>query len=154
MISNSWIEVDPVLQRVRILENDQPVWEAAVSTSQFGLGEVSGSQCTPRGEFRIAEKIGADAPFGAIFKSRVWTGAVWSSSDPLTEEDLILTRILWLEGVEPSNANTRERYIYFHGTNREDRIGTVASHGCIRLRNTEMIDLFERAEIGMRVVIR
>jgi len=122
-----------------------------ISTSRFGLGTEEGSFRTPTGRFRICGKIGAGAPLWSIFKSRIPTGEIASLGG---EEDLILTRILWLEGLDSENANTRSRYIYFHGTNREDLIGTPASHGCIRLRNAEMADLFERVEVGLPVEIR
>jgi len=124
-------------------------WE--VSTSRFGLGTEEGSFRTPIGRFRICEKIGDSATLWSIFKSRVPTGDLAS---PGGEEDLVLTRILWLEGLDPENANTRGRYIYFHGTNREDLIGSPASHGCIRLRNAEMVELFDLVEMGLPVEIR
>ena len=125
-----------------------------VSTSRFGLGSEEGSFRTPTGRFRICEKIGDGAPSGMIFKSRIPTGQLARIGADAGDEDLVLTRILWLEGLDPENANTRDRYIYFHGTNREDLIGTPSSHGCIRLRNAEMIDLFDRVTTGTRVEIR
>ncbi len=76
-----------------------------------------------------------------IFKSRLPIGEIAPHGG---DEDLVLTRILWLEGLDPENANTHERYIYIHGTNQEDLVGTPASHGCIRLRNRDVIDLFDR----------
>ena len=139
-------------QSVTVFDGMQSVWSAPVSTSKFGLGEESGSHCTPRGLHRVCEKIGAGAAWGTVFKSRLLTGQIWTP-DQITEEDLILTRILWLDGVEPHNSNSRERYIYFHGTNQEDRIGTPASIGCIRLRNDDIIRLFDYAEVGTEVVI-
>jgi lipoprotein-anchoring transpeptidase ErfK/SrfK len=125
-----------------------------VSTSRFGLGSKEGSFRTPTGRFRICEKIGDGAPSGMIFKSRIPTGQLARIGADGGDEDLVLTRILWLEGLDPENANTRDRYIYFHGTNREDLIGTPSSHGCIRLRNAEMIDLYDRVATGTRVEIR
>jgi lipoprotein-anchoring transpeptidase ErfK/SrfK len=122
-----------------------------VSTSRFGLGFKEGSFRTPTGRFRIAEKIGDGAPEGMIFRSRIATGKV---ADQGGEEDLVLTRILWLEGLDPQNVNTRQRYIYIHGTNQEHLIGTPASHGCIRLRNNDMIDLFDRVNEGTHVEIK
>jgi lipoprotein-anchoring transpeptidase ErfK/SrfK len=122
-----------------------------VSTSRFGLGFEEGSFRTPTGRFRIAEKIGEGAPAGMIFQSRIATGKV---ADQGGEEDLVLTRILWLEGLDPQNANTRQRYIYIHGTNQEHLIGTPASHGCIRLRNNDMIELFDRVREGTHVEIK
>jgi lipoprotein-anchoring transpeptidase ErfK/SrfK len=85
-----------------------------------------------------------------VFKGRIPTGKI---AAPGGEEDLILTRILWLEGLDLENRNSRERYIYIHGTNQEDLIGTPASHGCIRLKNQEMIDLHDRVTIGTKVHI-
>jgi L,D-transpeptidase YbiS len=122
-----------------------------VSTSRFGLGSEEGSMKTPTGRFRIAEKIGAGMPLGTVFKSR---RPVKASRKALSDEDLILTRILWLEGLDPGNANTRDRFIYIHGTNHEDRIGEPVSHGCIRMRGADLVELFERVEIGTPVVIR
>ena len=121
-----------------------------VSTSRFGLGSEPGSFRTPLGRFRIAEKIGHDAPLGTIFKSRVSTG---ENGLYALDEDLVLTRILWLEGLDPPNANTRDRYIYFHGTNHESRIGQPASHGCIRLRNADMAELFSLVKVGTELRI-
>ena len=122
-----------------------------ISTSRFGLGSEPGSYRTPLGRFRVAEKIGRDAPLGAVFKSRILTGEVGLHSP---DEDLVLTRIFWLEGLEPHNVNTRARYIYFHGTNHESRVGKPASHGCIRLRNADMAELFSLVETGAEVFIR
>ena len=121
-----------------------------VSTSKFGLGFEEGSFRTPTGRFRIVDKIGAGAPSGMIFKSRLPIGEIAPQGG---DEDLVLTRILWLEGLDPENANTHERYIYIHGTNQEHLVGTPASHGCIRLRNDDMIDLFDRIPAGTSVEI-
>ena len=121
-----------------------------VSTSRFGLGFEPGSFKTPTGRFMVAEKIGTDVPLWAEFKSRQPTGHI---AAPGGEHDGILTRILWISGLEEQNANTRDRYIYFHGTNREDLIGTPASHGCIRLRNADIAELFDLVPEGVRVVI-
>ena len=122
-----------------------------VSTSRFGLGCEEGSFRTPTGNFRIAEKIGAGEPPWTVYKSRVPTG---ERATPGGSDDLVLTRILWLEGQDPENCNTRERYIYLHGTNQEELIGTPASHGCVRLSNEAIIDLFERVAVGTPVEIR
>jgi lipoprotein-anchoring transpeptidase ErfK/SrfK len=121
-----------------------------VSTSRFGVGFEPGSFKTPTGRFAVQEKIGAGAPLWAEFKSRQPTGVL---AAPGGEHDGILTRILWLSGLDEENANTHDRYIYFHGTNREDLIGTPASHGCIRLRNADIAELFDLVPEGTRVVI-
>jgi len=121
-----------------------------VSTSQFGLGCEPGSNRTPLGRFRIGEKIGDGAAPGEIFKSRQPTGQCGTETDP---EDRVQTRILWLEGLDPENANTRERYIYIHGTNAESQLGVPASHGCIRMSNLDVIDLYDQVETGTPVLI-
>lgn len=140
-------------QTVQLLDGDAVVWQAPVSTSQFGTGEVPGSFRTPLGKFHIDEKIGGGAPWGAVFKARVPTGDVWQPGMAV-ESDLILTRILWLAGDEPHNLNTKNRYIYFHGTNHEEKIGTPASHGCIRLRNDDMLALHDLVPAGIPVEIK
>ncbi|MEN3371045.1 MAG: hypothetical protein V7609_3188 [Verrucomicrobiota bacterium] len=122
-----------------------------VSTSSFGLGAEEGSMKTPTGRFRVGEKIGADMPVGTVFKSR---RPVKAAKKLLRDEDLIMTRILWLEGLEAANANTHDRFIYIHGTNHEERIGEPASHGCIRMRNADVAALFEQVRIGTPVVIK
>jgi lipoprotein-anchoring transpeptidase ErfK/SrfK len=105
---------------------------------------------TPTGRFRIAEKIGHDMPSETIFRSRV----PLDPGDPLPEaEDLIMSRILWLDGLDPQNANTRERFIYIHGTKHEDKVGTPASCGCVRMRNADVAELFELVDEGTEVVI-
>lgn len=122
-----------------------------VSTSRFGLGSKEGSMKTPTGRFRIAETIGAGMPLGTVFKSR---RPVKATKKLLREEDLIMTRILWLDGLDARNANTHERFIYIHGTNHEEKIGEPASHGCIRMRNADLVALFELVERGTPVVIK
>ena len=112
-----------------------------VSTAIKGMGFTKDSYRTPTGLFRICEKIGASQASGTIFKARVPIGQ-WQPGDS-PEADLVLTRILRLDGLESANANTLERCVYIHGTNREDLIGQSAGHGCVRLRNADMIELFE-----------
>ena len=123
----------------------------AISTSRFGLGSKEGSFKTPTGKFRVAEKIGDGAPAGTVFKSRCPVNA---TKKMLREDDLVMTRILWLDGLEPRNANTHDRYVYIHGTNHEEELGTPASHGCIRMRNADVIELFDRVGEGTPVEIR
>jgi lipoprotein-anchoring transpeptidase ErfK/SrfK len=122
-----------------------------ISSSKFGLGTEPGSNKTPLGNFVIEEKIGHGAPLQAIFKSRRATGDI----APLGgDEDHILTRILWLGGLDPENSNTRERFIYIHGTAQEELLGRPASHGCIRMGNDHLLELFDRVAVGDRVEIR
>jgi lipoprotein-anchoring transpeptidase ErfK/SrfK len=122
-----------------------------VSTSRFGLGSKEGSFKTPTGKFRITEKIGQGMPLGTVFKSR---RPVKATKKALREEDLVMTRILWLDGLERRNANTHDRYIYIHGTNHEKKIGLPDSHGCIRMKNADLVELFERVPEGTPVEIR
>lgn len=121
-----------------------------ISSSKFGLGTEAGSNKTPLGNFFIEEKIGDGEPERMIFCGRQPTGEIASLGG---ERDHVLTRILWLGGLDPENQNTHDRYIYIHGTNQEDLIGTSASHGCIRLRNADVIELFNAVEVGDGVEI-
>ena len=106
---------------------------------------------TPLGKFRIGEKIGADVPSRDDFPQPRPTRA--RNDVPPPTDDLVLTRILWLDGLEEHNANTRDRFIYIHGTNHEDEIGQPASHGCIRMKNADLIALFDQVPLGAEVVI-
>lgn len=137
-------------QTLELREGDRVVASYPVSTSKFGLGTQPGSYRTPTGRFEIGEMIGADAPAWAVFKARRPTGVI---AAPGGEEDGILSRILWLHGLDPHNANTRDRYVYIHGTNQEALIGTPASHGCVRMRNADVIDFFARVRPGTPVEI-
>ncbi len=122
----------------------------ACSTSKFGLGTEPGSNRTPTGRFRIAEKHGDGAPEGMIFKGRKATGEIATAE---MEGDHVTTRILWLDGAEPANANTKDRYIYIHGTNAAHLIGTPASHGCVRLADADVVALFDAVPEGTEVLI-
>lgn len=144
------IVVTVARQTLRVMDGRKVIVSFPVSTSQFGLGSEEGSLKTPTGRFRIAQKIGDDAAPWTIFRSRRNTGRIASAGG---SEDLVLTRILTLDGLEPGNANTLGRYIYIHGTNQEDLIGSPASHGCVRMRNADMIALHELATQGMQVEI-
>ncbi len=121
-----------------------------ISTSKFGTGFEPGSHKTPTGEFQVESKWGAGAPLGEIFVGRVATGRFGREED---EADHVQTRILWLEGMDPENANTHGRYIYIHGTNAEGALGSAASHGCVRMSNKEVAELFELVQVGTRVWI-
>jgi lipoprotein-anchoring transpeptidase ErfK/SrfK len=123
----------------------------AISTSRFGLGSEPGSNKTPTGCFRIAERIGDGAPPGEIFVSREPTGRIGQEGD---EKDHVQTRILWLDCLDPDNANTFDRYIYIHGTNAESQLGTPASYGCVRMSNLDMIDLYGQVAAGTTVEIQ
>ena len=121
-----------------------------ISTSKFGLGFEPGSHKTPTGNFRIESKWGEGAEPGEIFVSRVATG---KKGTPEDSADHVQTRILWLEGLDPENSNTHARYIYIHGTNAEPNLGTPSSHGCVRMGNEDVVELFNSVEVGARVYI-
>lgn len=130
----------------RIIFNSYPI-----STSRFGVGTEIGSMKTPTGRFRIAEKIGDGMPVGTVFKGR---RRVKATKKLLGDDDLVMTRILWLDGLDRENANTHGRFIYIHGTNHEDTLGKPASHGCIRMRSSDLLELYEMVEIDTPVAIK
>ncbi len=144
------LRVNVPRQTLEIRESGQVLREFPISTSRFGLGSEPGSFKTPLGQFAVSEKHGAGAPLGAHFVSRQFTGHI---AGPGGDEDLVLTRILWLEGLEPGNANTKDRYIYIHGTNQEHLIGTPASHGCVRMKNADVCELYDLIPEGTSVEI-
>ena len=151
------IRVNVTEQVAELLDGAQVVKRYVVSTAAEGPGFEPGSNRTPTGRLRVAEKIGDGLELGAVLKGRRPAGEVWSADplNPLSQstQDLILTRILWLEGCDPENSNTRERFIYVHGTNQEQLLGTPASHGCIRMSNLDVVDLFNRVTVGTEVEI-
>ena len=137
-------------QQLTVAEDEKTIRMYPVSTSRFGIGTEEGSLKTPTGRFCVAKKIGGDMPSETVFVGRV----PLQPDDPLPPtEDLVMSRILWLHGLDEQNANTRERFIYIHGTKQEDKIGKVASHGCVRMRNSDVIELFELVDEGTPVVI-
>jgi lipoprotein-anchoring transpeptidase ErfK/SrfK len=137
-------------QQLTVKEDEREVRTYPVSTSRFGIGTEEGSFKTPTGRFRVAEKVGSNTPHGTVFVGRVPLQR--DEALPQTE-DLITSRILWLDGLDEQNANTRDRFVYIHGTKHEDKIGTAASHGCVRMRNADVIELFEMVDEGTPVVI-
>lgn len=145
------VEVSVPQQRMAIYRDGVRIREYPVSTSKFGLGDEKGSNQTPLGAFRIAKKIGKNAPAGAVFKSRKRTGEILPPDAP--GRDPIVTRILWLKGTEADNANAYKRYIYIHGTPEERSIGTPASYGCVRMKSSDIMDLFDVVGNGARVYI-
>ncbi len=138
-------------QKMLLLHDGNPVRTYPVSTSRFGLGDGPRTNHTPLGRLAVAEKIGSGAPSGAVFKSRRPTGEVLRPNAP--GRDPIVTRILWLRGLEPGNRNAHGRYIYIHGTPREDDLGKPASYGCIRMASRDIIDLYNRVGKGAEVFI-
>ena len=138
-------------QKLALLDRGNLMATYPVSTSKFGLGDWRGSRFTPLGRMQIAEKIGDNAPPGTVFKSRRRTGEVVLTNSP--GRDPIVTRILWLRGLEAQNANAFRRDIYIHGTPEEWKIGSPASYGCIRMRSGDIIQLYSIVGIGAAVTI-
>ena len=122
-----------------------------VSTSKFGTGDAVGSYRTPLGETFVSAKIGDHLPAGAVIKSRAATGEIVQANT--AGRDAIVSRVIWLRGMDGTTANTRDRCIYIHGTPEENRIGRRASYGCIRMRSKDVIELYDLVHIGMHVRI-
>lgn len=147
-------------QTLVLYEIGRPIRVYPVSTSDRGTGSRAGSERTPLGRHAIAQKIGAGLPLGAVLENRVPTGRVVlpTQDKKPSGEDLVTSRILWLEGLERGrnrggDVDTRRRFIYIHGTPEEGRIGRPASHGCIRMKNQDVIELFDLVEVGTPVRI-
>ena len=138
-------------QRLALLDNGSLIATYPISTSKFAIGDFPGSRGTPLGELEIAKKIGGDAPSGMVFKDRRPTGEVLVPDAP--GRDPIVSRILWLRGLEAQNANAYGRYIYIHGTAEERNIGRRASYGCIRMRSRDVIQLYDIVGPRARVTI-
>jgi lipoprotein-anchoring transpeptidase ErfK/SrfK len=138
-------------QKLALLDRSTLLATYPVSTSRFGLGDRPGSRFTPLGQLQIAQKIGDNAPPGAVFKDRRRTGEIVLANSP--GRDPIVTRILWLRGLESQNANAFARDIYIHGTPEERLIGTRASYGCIRMRSTDVVQLYNIVGVGAAVTI-
>ena len=138
-------------QRMAVLDNGALMTTYPMSTSKFAIGDVPGSNGTPLGELEVAKKIGGSAPSGMVFKDRKPTGEILAPDAP--GRDPIVTRILWLRGRQPQNANAYHRYIYIHGTPEERTIGTRASYGCIRMRSRDVIQLYDIVGPRARVTI-
>ena len=147
-------------QRLELLEGERVLRAWTVSTAAKGAGEREGSEQTPRGLHEIRAKIGAGPPAGAVFVGRRPTGEVCTPERSRAEpdRDWMLSRILWPRGLEVrrnrlGNVDTMRRFIYIHGTPDESALGTPASHGCVRMRNADVIELFELVEPGTPVEI-
>ena len=153
------IEVDLGRQQLRLVQEDVLLAHYRVSTAANGAGERNGSLCTPRGLHRIRAKIGEGLAPGAVLVGRRPTGEVWSPElhEAQPGRDWILTRILWLCGSEPGRnrfgeVDTMRRYIYIHGAPESAAMGVPGSHGCVRMRNDELIELFDRVPVGCEVM--
>ena len=138
-------------QTLALIDDGVVIARFPVSTSKFGLGDGSGSYATPLGTMAIASKIGANAPLGTVFKSRRPTGEILRPNAP--GRDPIVTRILWLRGLEKRNARAFARNIYIHGTPEERLIGRPASYGCIRMRSRDVAQLFAAVGVGTKIEV-
>ncbi len=144
------LEISIPEQSLAVLENGREVRRYVVSTSRNGPGELQGSFCTPRGEHIVRAKIGAGQPLNTVFVERRPTGEIWTRelAERFPGRDWILTRILWLSGCEPGRnrlgeIDTMRRYIYIHGSPDTVGMGKPASIGCIRMRNADVVELFD-----------
>ena len=138
-------------QKMILLRDGKPLTQYPVSTSKFGVGDRPGSYATPLGVLRVKEKIGHGLLHGSVFKSRQPTGEVLPVNAP--GRDPIVTRILWLDGVEDRNRNSYQRYIYIHGTPEERNIGRPVSYGCIRMKSKDVVELFETVGLNSKILI-
>jgi len=159
-MSDRFIRIDLGKQTLELRDGDRTIAVFPVSTAKNGAGELNGSECTPRGRHRIGEKIGHGLPEGAVLVSREPTGEICTPDAYRSSpgRDWILTRILWLDGVEPGrncggDVDTRSRYIYIHGAPDEVPMGVRGSHGCVRMHNRDVCTLFDLVDEGTLVDI-
>lgn len=154
------LQVSITDQVLRLVEDGHTRAAWSVSTALKGAGERSGSQQTPRGRHVVRARIGAGMPLGTVFRGRRPTGEVWTPALHAAHpgRDWILTRILWLSGTEPGlnrlgDCDSMRRYIYIHGTPDSEPMGEPRSHGCIRMRNSDIVELFDRVPAYTPVLI-
>ncbi|OUR82937.1 L,D-transpeptidase [Cycloclasticus sp. 46_120_T64] len=160
MPSLPFIKIDIQQQLLSLFDNNSLIKSYQICSAKNGLGEQAGSECTPRGEHTIRAKIGRAAALGSVFVGRRLTGEIYqptlAASQP--NRDWILSRILWLSGLEKGrnrlgSVDTMRRYIYIHGAPDELILPQPSSHGCIRMFNEDIIELYERVEVATRVII-
>ena len=154
------LRIDLTQQCLSLLQGTQLLRRYPVSTARNGAGEIVGSGMTPRGWHRVRAKIGAAAAINTVFRGRRPTGEIWSPAlhAQFPQRDWILSRTLWLSGVEPGRnrlgcVDTFRRYIYLHGTPACEPLGVPASHGCIRMSSADIIELYEHVPAGTRVLL-
>lgn len=154
------IDISLARQTLRLTDDRGVARIYVVSTAANGPGEQEGSGCTPRGAHRVRARIGAGLPAGAVLVGRRFTGEIWTpelaAAQP--QRDWILSRILWLCGNEPGRnrlgrVDSMRRFIYIHGTPDDQPMGVPRSHGCIRMRNADVIELFDHVPVGCPVLI-
>ena len=138
-------------QKLAVVVNGKLYKTYKISTSRYGEGDALGSWCTPTGHLAVATKIGGTVPYGGVFEGRRFTGEVLSVNAP--GRDPIVSRIIWLRGLEYGNRNAYHRCIYIHGTPQEDTLGKKASYGCIRMASNDVMELFNWITIGTDVVV-
>ncbi len=156
-----YIEINIAEQRLRLWRDAVIVLDVAVSTAANGAGEIRGSNCTPRGWHRIRVKIGNGCAPDTVFVGRRATGELYNAAlrRAFPQRDWILTRILWLSGLEPNKnrygeVDTLRRFIYIHGSPDDVEMGKPGSHGCVRMRNADIIRLYDMVDVGERVLIK
>ena len=154
------LHVDVARQRLRVEQAGRVLHEYPVSTARNGVGQANGSGCTPLGRHRVRIKIGAGMPLNTVFVGRRPTGEIHTPelAAKAPQRDWILTRILWLTGCESGSNrggenDTLRRFIYIHGTPDSEPMGVPASHGCIRMRNRDLVELFDMVDTGTAVLI-
>ena len=160
-LPDNWLEISLAEQHCRLWQGQQCVFTAPVSTALNGAGEQEGSGCTPRGWHQIRASIGRGQAVNTVFVGRRPTGEIYDSqlAQAFPARDWILTRILWLSGLEPGsnrfgNVDTMRRYIYIHGCPDTEPMGEPRSHGCIRMHNQDLMTLFDQVKPGLKVWIR
>lgn len=160
MAENIWLDLDLSRQSMDVNNDHGKQGSFAVSTAANGPGEQIDSGCTPRGEHIIRAKIGAGEPVNTVFRGRRPTGEIYLKGmrEQQPDRDWILTRILWLSGTQPGinrlgSVDTMRRYIYIHGTPDEVELGVPGSAGCVRMRNADLLELFDLVNTGTRVTI-
>lgn len=154
------INVDVGKQQLCLLKNDRVIKCYSISTAKNGVGQVNGSECTPLGWHIIRAKIGENEKENTVFVGRRASGEVFNETlrEESTERDWILTRILWLSGLEKgenrgAEVDTMRRYVYIHGCPDADSFVSPSSHGCVKMHNKDVIELFDSIESGIRVFI-
>ena len=159
-MSELLITVNIAEQRLQLQQDGEVLMDVRVSTAKNGPGEQNGSECTPRGRHYIRAKIGAGCDINTVFVGRRPTGERFSEGlrAKQPQRDWILTRILWLCGMEQGynrggSVDTMRRYVYIHGCPDSDQMGTPTSHGCVKMRNSDIIELFDKVTAGTTVVI-
>jgi len=160
-VDRARIIVNITTQCLQLYQNNQLQFDAAVSTARNGSGEISGSECTPRGWHLVRARIGADCPVGTVFVGRRVSGEIYTPelAQRYPERDWVLSRILWLSGLEVGrnrlgDVDSMRRYIYIHGCPDSEPMGIPRSKGCVRMCNADIIELFKQIPVGTRVLIK